>query len=62
MLSHPPHLDDLAAMTLPPWKIEVVYAERESVPDLRMTSAPEHLRFFQARFEPLAPLPRAVRA
>jgi tryptophanase len=48
-------------MTLPPRKIKVVYAEREAVPGLRMTYAPEHLQFFQARFESLAPLPRAVR-
>ena len=30
--------------------------DRYEVPGLRMTYAPEHLRFFQARFEPLAPL------
>jgi tryptophanase len=48
-------------MTLLPLEDQVVYAERESVPGLRMTYAPEHLRFFQARFERLALLPRAVR-
>lgn len=37
--------------------VETVYAARESVPGLRMVYEPEHLRFFQARFEPLAPLP-----
>ena len=30
-----------------------------TVPGLRMTYEPEHLRFFQARFEPLARVPRA---
>jgi tyrosine phenol-lyase len=34
-----------------------VYAARDAVPGLRMTYAPEHLRFFQARFEPLAAVP-----
>jgi tyrosine phenol-lyase len=40
-----------------------VYAERDRVAGLRMVYAPEHLRFFQARFERLAPLalPTAVR-
>jgi tyrosine phenol-lyase len=33
-----------------------VYAERDRVAGLRMVYAPEHLRFFQARFERLAPL------
>ena len=33
------------------------YDARWEIPGLRMTFAPEHLRFFQARFEPLAPLP-----
>jgi tyrosine phenol-lyase len=32
-----------------------VYARRRDVPGLRMTYEPAHLRFFQARFEPLAP-------
>jgi tyrosine phenol-lyase len=32
-----------------------VYARRALVPGLRMTYEPEHLRFFQARFEPRAP-------
>jgi tyrosine phenol-lyase len=31
-----------------------VYEAREAVPGLRMTYAPDQLRFFQARFEPLA--------
>jgi tyrosine phenol-lyase len=39
-----------------------VYERRHEVPGLRMTYAPEHLRFFQARFEPLVSRPRAVRA
>ena len=30
----------------------------ERIPGLEMTYAPEHLRFFQARFEPLAPYPQ----
>jgi tyrosine phenol-lyase len=34
-----------------------VLARREEVPGLRMTYEPEFLRFFQARFEPLAPYP-----
>ena len=33
--------------------ISDVHARRESVPGLRMTYEPEHLRFFQARFESL---------
>jgi tyrosine phenol-lyase len=32
-----------------------VYVRRESVPGLEMTFEPAHLRFFQARFAPLAP-------
>jgi tyrosine phenol-lyase len=32
-----------------------VFARRELVPGLRMTYEPAHLRFFQARFEPLTP-------
>jgi tyrosine phenol-lyase len=40
--------------------VSEVYAQRDEVPGLLMTYSPEHLRFFQARFEPLAPLPRAV--
>ena len=32
-----------------------VFERRESVPGLRMTYEPEHLRFFQARFEALGP-------
>ena len=35
-----------------------VFARRELVPGLRMTYEPAHLRFFQARFEPLAPFLR----
>jgi hypothetical protein len=34
-----------------------VYASAEQVPGLAMTYAPEHLRFFQARFRPLVPFP-----
>ena len=34
-----------------------VYEARSEIPGLRMTYAPEHLRFFQARFKPLAPMP-----
>jgi tyrosine phenol-lyase len=40
---------------------EVVIGAHEAadrVPGLRMTYAPEHLRFFQARFRPLAPFPQ----
>jgi tyrosine phenol-lyase len=37
--------------------IEEVFAVRDEVPGLRLTYAPEHLRFFTARFEPLAPFP-----
>jgi tyrosine phenol-lyase len=37
--------------------VAAVLAEREAVPGLRMTYEPGHLRFFQARFEPLAPFP-----
>ena len=33
-----------------------VYARRDQVPGLRMVYEPEHLRFFQARFEPRGPL------
>jgi tryptophanase len=32
-----------------------LYRHATAVPGLRMTYAPEQLRFFQARFEPLAP-------
>ena len=44
------------------WVAEAVvaaYDARDEIPGLRMTYAPEILRFFQARFEPLAPYPRA---
>ncbi|MEX0675378.1 MAG: tryptophanase [Gaiellaceae bacterium] len=34
-----------------------VYAERDEIPGLEMTYAPERLRFFQARFEPLHGFP-----
>ncbi|MGZ8692192.1 MAG: tryptophanase [Gaiellaceae bacterium] len=37
--------------------VVAAYDVRWQIPGLRMTFAPEHLRFFQARFEPLAPLP-----
>jgi tyrosine phenol-lyase len=33
--------------------VTAVHERREGVPGLRMTYEPEHLRFFQARFEPL---------
>jgi tyrosine phenol-lyase len=33
-----------------------LYEQADQVPGLRMTYEPEHLRFFQARFEPLAPV------
>ena len=35
-----------------------VYARRGEVPGLEMTYEPAHLRFFQARFDPVAPFPR----
>jgi tyrosine phenol-lyase len=38
-----------------------VHDRRESVPGLRMTYEPEHLRFFQARFEPLGAFLEAMR-
>ena len=34
-----------------------VFAHADEIPGLRMTYEPEHLRFFQARFEPLQPFP-----
>ena len=34
-----------------------VLAVADRIPGLELTYAPEHLRFFQARFEPLAPFP-----
>jgi tyrosine phenol-lyase len=37
-----------------------VHARREDVPGLRMTYEPAHLRFFQARFRPLAPFLEAL--
>jgi tyrosine phenol-lyase len=42
------------------WVADVVahaHARAEEVPGLRFTYEPEHLRFFLARFEPLAPFP-----
>ena len=45
------HLDYVADV------VEEVFAVRDEVPGLRMTYAPEHLRFFTARFEPLVPFP-----
>jgi tyrosine phenol-lyase len=38
--------------------VEAVHEARYEIQGLRLTYEPEHLRFFQARFEPLAPLPR----
>ena len=35
-----------------------LHERADQVPGLRMTYAPEHLRFFQARFQPLAPFPQ----
>ena len=46
------HLDYVADV------ITRVHEQADQVPGLRMTYAPEHLRFFQARFQPLAPLPQ----
>ena len=37
--------------------VAAAYEARDEIPGLRMTYAPELLRFFQARFEPLAPYP-----
>ena len=37
--------------------VEAVHDAHYDISGLRLTYAPEHLRFFQARFEPLAPLP-----
>jgi tyrosine phenol-lyase len=42
------------------WVADVVsatFARAADIPGLRITYEPEHLRFFQARFEPLAPYP-----
>jgi len=36
--------------------VAALYERRDEISGLRMTYAPEVLRFFQARFEPLAPL------
>jgi len=38
-----------------------VFDERESARGLRMTREPRYLRFFQARFEPLAEVPASPR-
>jgi tyrosine phenol-lyase len=40
--------------------VEDVHRSAADVPGLRMTYEPEQLRFFQARFEPLTPLPATV--
>jgi len=45
------HLDYVAQT------VAAVLAERDRIPGLRMTYAPCHLRFFQARFEPISPFP-----
>ncbi len=42
--------------------VESVHRAAGEIPGLRMTYEPEHLRFFQARFEPLAPLPSLARS
>ncbi len=47
------HMDVCAESVIAVWEA------RESVPGLAFTYEPEHLRFFQARFEPV-PLPEAV--
>ena len=39
-----------------------LYERADDVNGLRMTYEPEHLRFFQARFKPLAPLPQLAPA
>ncbi len=40
--------------------VERVHRAADTMPGLRITYEPEQLRFFQARFEPLAPLPSLV--
>jgi len=45
------HLEYVAAV------VADLYRHARDVPGLRLTYAPEQLRFFQARFEPLAPFP-----
>jgi tyrosine phenol-lyase len=50
------HLDYVAGV------IADLYERRDHVPGLRMTYEPEHLRFFQARFDPLAPFLTAAKA
>jgi len=45
------HLDYVAAV------VAAVFRSHDEVPGLCMTYEPEHLRFFQARFEPLASAP-----
>jgi tyrosine phenol-lyase len=37
--------------------VSYVFGRADEIPGLRMTYEPEHLRFFQARFAPLAPFP-----
>jgi tyrosine phenol-lyase len=37
--------------------VKGLYATRDQIPGLRLVYAPEQLRFFQARFEPLGPFP-----
>jgi tyrosine phenol-lyase len=44
------HLDYVAGVVID------VHERRDEVSGLRMTYEPAHLRFFQARFEPLAPM------
>lgn len=48
------HLDYVARVVVE------VFAQRDAITGLRMTYEPAFLRFFQARFEPLAPFPRFV--
>ena len=45
------HLDFVASV------VAAVHAEADEVPGLEMVYEPDQLRFFQARFEPLAPFP-----
>ena len=37
--------------------VKEVYERRDEIPGLRLVYAPKELRFFQSRFEPLAPFP-----
>ena len=50
------HLDYVADTVLR------VFAARQEIPGLELVYEPPTLRFFQARFEPLAPLPSFDRA